>query len=264
MNPLTANPSVPDGCGSPPPREGWTRKKFFFLIVLALVLHLALIFAFGTKKQFVPRTVTKVPQLQFASRADELLELDNPALFALPNPRSFSTAIWQQPPDVATPTFLHSALPCELPAPQNLGTDFQQFMQTNRFETFEPSFQPATMTVGPVSSIEPALPQRSTLEFTGGIAQRQLLASPALPSLGLNDVLPPSKIQILVDRSGNVASAILLPPESPLEATGRADKGDTNALIFVRDLKFTPAARLAFGEVVFHWHTVPLTDTNAP
>jgi len=264
MNPANANPPTPDAGGTTPLHEGWTRKKLFFLITLALAIHLALIYAFGTRKQFVPRTVTHVPHMQLADRTEELLELDNPALFALPNPRSFTTAIWQQAPEMLAPTFLPAALACELPTPQNLGTNFRQFIQTNRFATYELNFQPVPLQLEPVVVAEPALPQRSALEITGELAHRQLLASPALPSLAINDVIAPSKIQILIDKSGNVASAVLLPAESVLETAGRTDKGDTNALMLVRDLKFAPAARAALGEVIFRWHTIPLIDTNTP
>ena len=52
--------------GPQPPREGWSRNQFLFILALAVLMHIALIFAFGTKKQVVPRTVTSVPHLQLA------------------------------------------------------------------------------------------------------------------------------------------------------------------------------------------------------
>ena len=91
-----------------------------------------------------------------------------------------------------------------------------------------------------------------------------MLAQPALPSLEFNDIIAPSKVQVTVDRIGNVISAVLLPADNAIEVTGRSSKGDTNAVALALGLKFAPAAQLALGEVTFYWHTLPLTSTNAP
>ena len=67
-------------------------------------------------------------------------------------------------------------------------------------------------------------------------------------------MIAPSKVQALVNTDGNVASAVLL------ESSSLAD-ADQRALQLVRNLRFAPASRLMFGEIIFTWHTVP---TNAP
>ena len=246
--------------------ESWSRQKLLLLIALMLAMHVALIFAFGTKKQFVPKAVTNVPRLQLANRDDELLELDNPALFALPNPRDFAAAIWQQPPVVKPPSFGWQAAPGELALPiaENLGAAFTRFMQTNRFGNFQLDFKPpplfADITLPPDSS----LPQSSQLQISGALAQRALLAQPALPTLEWPDVIAPSKVQVTVDQTGNVISAVLLPADDAITATGRSPKGDTNAVALALSLKFAPATQLALGEITFFWHTIPLSTTNAP
>ena len=266
MNPASANLPVLDPATPSPESEGWSRKKMLGLIALAMAAHVALIFVFGTKKQIIPRAVTEVPRLQLAIRADELLELDNPALFALPNPRDFAAAIWQQAPTNRTPSFRWQAAPGELALPdaENLGATFAGFMQTNAFGNFQPDFKPAPPFAELVRQIETLLPQQTTLQISGALAGRPLVAQPALPSLDWNDIIAPSRVQVLVDPAGNVISAVLLPPDSDVEAAGRAAKGDTNAVELARRLKFAPAAELAFGEIIFHWHTTPLADTNAP
>ena len=63
-----------------------------------------------------------------------------------------------------------------------------------------------------------------------------------MPSLPFNDVIAPSRVQVLVDPPGNVVSAVLLPSNNPLEALGRAEIADTNALAIARSLRFAPAA----------------------
>ena len=115
----------------PPPShgEGWPRNKFIFFIALALVLHLALIFIFGTKKQIVPRALGEVPHLQLADKADEFIALSDPTLFARPNAHDMVTAFWRRPPIPPAPDFNWTEAPRYLPpAPEKFGAVFREFM----------------------------------------------------------------------------------------------------------------------------------------
>ena len=260
MNDATASPSA-----DAPQPAGALQKKFLLLVAFALATHLALIFLFGTKKNFTPRPVTNVPQIQLANAGDEWIGLNNPALFALPNARDLSAAVWQKNPVLAPPSFRYREAPRWLPlAPENLGAAFSQFMQTNRFGNFTPDFKPppqfAVLTLG----VDSALPQRTVLEISGALAARKLLSAPALPTLALNDVIAPSKVQVLVDQHGHVHSAVLLPLENSLEAAGHAERGDTNAVAIARGLRFAPAPQPTIGELIFRWQTVPFPTTNPP
>ena len=260
MNDATASPTA-----DAPQNSGALQKKFLLLIAFALLAHVALIVLFGTKKNFQPRPVTNVPQIQLANAADELIELDNPALFALPNARDFSSAIWQKNPVIAPPSFRYREAPRWLPlAANNLGAAFTQFVLTNRFGDFTPDFKPppqfAVLTLG----VDSALPQRTTLEISGALAARKLLSSPALPALALNDVIAPSAVQVLVNPAGHVVSAVLLPLENSLEALGHSERGDTNAVAIALGLRFAPAPKLSLGEIIFRWQTIPITTNNPP
>ena len=260
MNDAPASPTA-----DAPQNSGALQKKFLRLVAFAIATHVALIFLFGTKKKIQPRPVTNVPQIQLANTADELIALDNPALFALPNARDFSAAVWQKNPVITPPSFRYREEPRWLPlAPNNLGAAFTQFLQTNRFGDFTPDFKPppqfAVLTLGADS----ALPQRTTLEISGALAARKLLSSPALPTLVLNDVIAPSAVQVLVNPAGHVVSAVLLPLENSIEAAGRAERGDTNAVAIALGLRFTPAPKLSLGEIIFRWQTIPLLTTNPP
>jgi hypothetical protein len=260
MNDASASPSV-EAQASPSRQQ----KKFLLLVTFALATHLALIFLFGSTKNNSPRPVTNVPQLQLANAGDELIELDNPALFALPNARDFSSTIWQKNKDVAQPSFRYREEPRWLPlAPENLGAAFGRFMQTNRFGIFHNDFKPSPQFAVLTSGSDPAFPQRTTLEISGTLAARKLLSVPALPTLPLNDVIAPSKVQVLVDKSGNVLSTVLLPLENFSETINYTERGDTNAVAIARSLRFAPAPQPTLGEIIFRWHTVPLTTTNAP
>lgn len=262
-----AGPLEPSGSRTAGPEPGgvWSLHKFILVVALAAAAHVALIFAFGTKKPFVPRAVTNVPVLRFAGPGDELLELDNPALFALPNPRDFAAALWEQPVTDILTYFRYTEPPRWLakPDPNDLGVAFAGFMQTNEFGQLRLDFKPAPEFAELASPADAELEQPSTLEIGGTLAQRRVLFRPALPALEWNDVLAPSRVQVLVSPAGDVLSAVPLPSDNPLEAAGRSPKGDTNAIALASSLKFARAARLELGEITFHWQTVPPSSTNA-
>ena len=249
----------------PAPREGWLGKKFIFFVALALALHVALIFVFATKKEITPRAVTNVPHLQVADSADEIIQLNNPTLFALPNAHDFVTAFWRRTPAAAPPDFFPSQPQFLLPAPQKkFGAAFRDLMKANPPRKFALNFKPEPKLVLPEVAFDDVVPEATTAEITGALAQRQLLTPLTnLPAISVNDVIAPSKVQVLVDTGGN-ASAVLAPLDSPLEEAGRLPSADASALAIARSLHFAPAPAVTFGEITFRWHVVPAANTNAP
>jgi len=77
-------------------------------------------------------------------------------------------------------------------------------------------------------------------------------------------VIAPSVVQALVDATGNVVSAVLLPSENSMEVAGRTAIGDTTALQIALKLRFAPSSQRTLGRLIFNWRTVPLPATNAP
>jgi TonB family protein len=241
------------------PDTGWTRRKIIYLVALAVVAHVALIFVFGTRKQVVPRAVGPVPHWQFADRADELIALTDPTLFILPHANDFITPFWQRTPATPRPSFDWPAaaqfLPlAEAPAMNLLGAAFRDFMQTNRFAKTSPDFLPepkvTDLVLAPADARLPA-----TLRVAGELAGRLLPNQTELPPIAINDLLAPSRVQVLVNPAGNVTSAVLLDSST-------SNAADQRALALALRLRFAPAAAVAFGEISFHWRTVPVTDTN--
>lgn len=252
MNSGIADPSASGLPGQLP------RRRLIFFIALFFAVQLGFIFVFGTKKQIAPLPVKNVPQLQLANNAGGLAALDDPTLFALPHAHDFASAVWLKTPVIAPPDFRYSEAPRWLPlATEDLGANFQSFIATNRFAAFPLDFKPKPKLSEPVSPVAPTLAPDSTLQISGALAQRQLLFQPTLPSLPYNDVLLPSKVQALVDAGGNVMSVVLL-------ESSTLDTADQNALAIARSLRFSPATQLTFGEIIFNWHTVPMTSTNTP
>ena len=73
---------------------------------------------------------------------------------------------------------------------------------------------------------------------------------PYWPPLPGNDVIAPSRVQVLADAAGQIISAVLL------ETSGSAT-ADAKALELARNARFAPAAQMTFGEMIFNWHTLP-------
>ncbi len=252
-----------------PRDEGrWPLRRWLMLIVFVFAAHVVLIFVFGAKKTSALGALNPrggVPQLTLADNSSELMVLDDPTLFALPHGGDFATT---DVLETNQPSFRWKGSPGELasPAAENLGAVFSRFIQTNQFAGFHADFKPEPELSEPglPSGSLVALPQRSTLRITGDLAQRQLRGEIALPSLPWNGVVVASRVQALVDAAGDVVSAILLPPNNATESAGRADVADEKALQVARTLRFTPASRATFGELIFKWVTVPSGNSSAP
>jgi TonB family protein len=243
--------------GPKPPDEGWTPRKFYFVLAFVLMFHMALILLFGSKKKIVPRAVINVPQVQLANNTDEFIALGDPTLFARPNLHDLVTTFWRRMPGVAQPDFNWTEPPRYLPpAPENFGAAFQDYMRSRGTAELTLNFKPEPKLILPELAFENAMPQTTTMQISGELGQRRLLHSDALPSLPRNDVIAPSTVQALVDPSGNVASPVVLEPSGDSDA-------DQLALKLARDLRFAPAPGLTLGEVTFTWHTVPTNTVPA-
>jgi hypothetical protein len=233
------------------------------LVALVFAAHVLLLFAFGGRKQIVPRAVTNVPTLNLADNSSEWLVLNDPTLFALPHQKDFASAVWLPVPAMKPLSFRWTELPRWLLLSTNdLGLAFNQFMQTNRFAGFDLQLKSPVKLSAPGLPAEPALAQTSTLQIQDDLAQRQLLDPINLPSWPYANVIAPSKVQLLVNESGNVVSAVLLAPDSGFTAADQYDQADQRALELARTARFAPSSRLTVGRMIFNWHTVPVTTTN--
>lgn len=258
--------------GSSPPVEmkprgegSWSWRRWLMFIALVFAVQLALIFAFGERKPIAPRAVTNVPELAFVTGSSEWLLLNDPTLFALPNRKGFAGPAWLEPPRVEFHRLEWTEPPRPLPLPvTELGATFSQFMQTNRFTTFQFELKPPPQFTAPVVPVEPVLAKASTFRIEGGLARRRLLTPMKLSSWPYADVVAPSKVQVLVNAAGNVVSAVLLPPYNPLATAGHYDATDQRALELARAARFAPSSNLTIGRLVFDWHSVAPAATNSP
>lgn len=238
------------------PDKSWSLSRWALIIALVLAAHVALIFTFGSKKQLVPRPVTNVPQIHLADAHDELVALTDPTLFALPHAIEFDAFAGLHLNTFVRQTFRWTEPPPFLPiSPATLGANFAGYMQTNRFSFAALNFKPEPQVTLPFEKMESALPQASTLQLSGEITQRRMLNQIEVQSWPYNDVIKPSRVQVLVDENGNVVSDVLLGSSEYADA-------DQKALELARKARFAPEPGLMFGEMIFNWHTV--ATTNAP
>ncbi len=257
-------PEAPPGL-EPPGGGSWTRNRWLTIIALIFAAHVLLLFVFGGRKQIVPRAATNVPMLKLADNSSEWLALNDPTLFVLPHQKDFASAIRPQTAASNQPSFRWTEPPRWLSLSNaELGLVFNQFMQTNRFASFELQLKPPLKLSAPELPAEPATAQNSTLRIEGELAQRQLPSPINLTNWPYANVIAPSKVQVFVDAAGNVVSTVLLPPDSGYTAADQYEKADQCALELARAARFAPSSHLTVGRMIFNWHTVPPPATNAP
>jgi hypothetical protein len=250
--------------------HAWTARRWWTLVVLVFLVQIALVVALGAKKLDPARIVAGVPFLRLVAATNELIALNDPTLFALPQNRDFAAAIRNQPPADPSRTHPLSRWPepsGELPfTTGRMGNDFVRFMQTNQFADWSLDFKPRPPAPPPVPPPSPLPPRPSSLRLRGELAQRVLLApSPlVLTNWPSADVVAPSKVQVLVTPAGQVFSAVLLPPDYGLETDLHDERADQLALTLARAARFAPADHATVGQMIFNWQTVPLPATNAP
>jgi len=246
--------------GPKPPEEGWSRKKFFSILLLVLAFHVALIALSGTKKTIKPRPVTNVPELALASSANEMVALSDPTLFARPNAHDIVSAYWRRKPEVLQPNFNWTAPSGYLlPTAENFGALFLDFMRHSQPPEFVLDFKPDPKLTQPDVVYNP-VPQSTTMQISGDILGRTLLTQPDLPSLARNEIIGATRVRALVDPNGNVVSSVVIKNANLNNADNAADQ---LGLQIVRDLRFAPAPSLTLGEITFTWHIVPTNTVTA-
>jgi hypothetical protein len=269
----------------PTPARRWSWSRWTTAVAVVFLLHVILIFTFGARKNIQPPAVKHAPSLALVAESPgDWLALNNATLFALPGNSGFAASMWTELPPIP----IHQENPTEEPhwlSPSNslqmagLVVPFSRFVQTNHFGGIQFDFNMPPEVAAPATATQPPILQSSTLQIQGEIARRQLLTPIHLPSWPDTDVDAPSKVQVLVDAGGNVVSAVLLPPEimspenswePPLVHNKKAEAWAVQA---ASALHFAPLpsgvtagpntlARLAVGQLVFNWYTVPVTTTN--
>jgi TonB family protein len=200
---------------------------------------------------------------------DELassLLADDPALFALPNPRGFSGPLWAapgpveyRPADWSDPPRFLSLDAASLGQALSVDARYQGFPPFDLFGEAEPSSEALGLYPPPET------PETNSVLILGGeLAGRGLGNPPALSAWPSAEIVSNSTVRVTVNSAGAVLSSVLIGRSGRPEA-------DASALRLARQLRFFPlnndgraneaeAGPVSWGDLVFSWAMLPATN----
>jgi hypothetical protein len=196
-------------------------------------------------------------------RAETAHSLPDPAVFALPNWNGFSREGWLafehpafKPTDWTEPP---QWLPLQT---ADLGNSLNDFLLSNTIPPLLVANMPLPSSPAPQSPrVEVPLQNVSELLIEGELAGWTVPTLISLPSWRHVDLLTNTVVRTVVNRSGQTVAAVLIAGSGLTEA-------DEYAIRLVKEARLVPAAtgrgqaEYSSGNLVFRWHTQPLT--NAP
>jgi hypothetical protein len=271
--PAPIPPAYP-GCDS---QNSWRFNRILVLSLFILGAQVGFIVFLGEKNPPPVRQVIHAPHIQLANDASRWIALDDPTLFALPHTNDFGANLWLSQPEVTTPSFAYTEPPRFLPLNiDSLGMNLRQFLSTNFLATIRPNLKPEPAIPAPEPLLSAELSTNTTIQIYGELASRRLVEPQplGLPSLTNSDLLPHTRIQVLVDAAGDIISAVPVPSSGGIAKLGDDDgnngenhEADARAQELVRQFRFAPStAPTMFGQINFNWHTVmpPHAATSNP
>jgi TonB family protein len=236
----------------------WSLGFWFLVLTLAFLAHIALIYTLGNHRPIEERKVKNDVRMQLAFVRSELMELQDPTVFAGPHVRGFAASTWLIKPEVPLPTFRWTEPPRLLAlATEQLGASFLN--QSTDIATTRLPLKiapPPTFSVLLPLAAPASVP--SSFRVTGPMANWKLASPPpTLPLQRAREGLTNSVVQITVDDTGQVFSATLLPPGSGLT------EADQLALKLATTTRFIPPEGkrpLTVGSLIFEWQSGPPTN----
>ena len=259
---------------SGPETLDWSRGRWWGAFLLVMSAQVGLIFSLSDRKPLSSRqadlttTFHLVADAPPGSAIAEWLKIEDPVLFALPDPRAFSGLAWMTAPELRHQSVDWSEPPRWLTLSVNeLGGAFAEFVRTYvigpRVLADKPAPQLDKLTVPPLP-----LPARSSLRLEGDLAKRELLVPLELPPIPHTEILADTIIQVCVSPLGIPFSPVTL-------ANSGSPEADRQAFELVKSARFRPLAAagspsprspaaFTWGNIIFQWHTVEMPATNAP
>src|SRR5262245_9392493 len=162
--------------------QSWSQSRLSGAFLVVLTAQGILIFSLSVRQPLSSRQTDSSTRFHLVvdppagSATAEWLKIQDPVLFALPDPRAFSGLAWMSAPELRHQSMDWTEPPRWLTLSANeLGRAFTEFVRTNaagpRVLADKPAPQLDKMTV-------PSLPlaARSTFRLEGDLAQRELLA----------------------------------------------------------------------------------------
>ena len=253
----------------------WSVRRWIYTVASVFTLQTGLLLYLGQREQSPPIRPTFRTTVHFvfdpwsSEQLDRLPAMSDPTLFALPGDSGLSGSAWLRgvPLDYQPEHWFEPFRWLEM-EPAALGSGFARFVGTNFMAPPLVADQP----VPPLLRYEPhfpndPLPQHSRLRLEGEVASRPLLAPLDLRSWPHSDILSNTVVRTAIDADGRTLFPALV------SESGYPD-ADFYALKLASAARFRPLPRaardssgigpLAWGKMIFEWHTLPLTATNPP
>jgi len=251
----------------------WTRTRWLRVIALLFAGQLFLTWVLAERavhpvretKPLAPVALLTLPSANLA--VHEHPSVAGATLFALVDPRGFSGQAWLRTPPRDTPLTEWKEPDFYLAAnPDRLGLPFQRFHQTNAPQLTSAATVPAFERT-PIQAPRVPPPTQSSFAVAGDLAARKLLTQLSIPLWPLAGTLRETHVNLAVDASGDVFSAVV-------EQSSGDAAADKQALDFCRQFRFAPSptrapaspigADLTWGRVIFRWRTTATSITNSP
>jgi hypothetical protein len=243
--------------------SSWSRRKWLYAIGAVLLGQALLITILGQRRIASPSPVTFAMDIRVSPSAEAAPELSDPAVFALPNWNGFSGEGWLafehpafKPTDWTEPP---QWLPLQM---GDLGNSLNDFLLSNTIPPLLIANMPQPNSPVPQSPrVEVPLQNVSELVIEGELAGWTVATPISLPSWRHADLLTNTVVRTVVTRSGQAVATVLIAGSGLVDA-------DQYAVRRVREARFSPGAtgrgqaEYSSGNLVFRWHTQPLT--NAP
>ncbi|MCP5521071.1 MAG: hypothetical protein H7A46_05940 [Verrucomicrobiales bacterium] len=250
----------------------WNIRRWSLVGVLILTIQVSLVVTLSWRPGEILPPVSRQSSLRFVTdpaldqRLHNLEWMPDPARFATPGRKGFTASLWRPSPLPDLPWLPRPEPPRYLEHPFDGDTGLTDLTLESPRRLPRVVADPApVLDLPPIEG--PPLPSHSWLKVEGDLAGRPVVVVESLPVWPLEDVLPPSVVQVVVGPEGSVLSATPHPPGSGLPAA------DTQAMELARSIRFEalPAGQsgLMWGRLVFRWATVPPptpanTATNPP
>lgn len=243
----------------------WNLRRWGLVVLLILTIEVSLVAMLSWRPGETLPAVPRQAALRFVTdpalerRLRDLDWMPDPARFAAPGRRGFTASLWRPAPLPELPWLPRSDPPRWLEQPLEGDAGLTTFtIESPRRLPRVGNYPAPVLQLRPIEG--PPLPSHSWLKVEGDLAGRTVVAVGTLPVWPLEDVLPPSIVQVVVGPEGSVLSATLQPPGCGLAAA------DNQALELARSIRFEALpvnqSGLAWGRLVFRWATVPPPATD--
>jgi TonB family protein len=256
MKPTTAAPA------------SWSGRRWLITIGVVLAGQVSLVFWLSDRPSAPPITRPAPRLIQFAGdprlqpTTSEAPWLADPAQFALVSAEGFSGPVWLRLPQFQRPAKGWSEPPDWLTQEVvQLGAGVRSLTPPAPTGMVTLAEKPASVFTA-LPKLRPTSATNSIVQVEGDLARRRLLTPLDVPRWAHNDVLLPTRVQVMVGANGVVQAATLLTRSGlPL--------ADQRALELARAAAFeavNPPAQgsgLTWGTMIFRWQHLEAGATDA-